>query len=94
MWEVAERFRVKIGGITFINCKTLIDYKGQSLFNLRRHEDGYLGIDFDIYDDKGNRIARVVRNEIYKGDPDRYTIEGTADTYILTDKESGDKICE
>ena len=47
-WIVPEHFKVILGGNTYIDCPILIDYKGQSLFELRRSAtDGYLGISFD-----------------------------------------------
>lgn len=96
MWEVAENYRVRIGGNTYINCGQLIVFRGQPLFNLRRNDDGYLGIDFDIYNAQGRKIATVKRNEIYYGgkDKDRYQIEGTANRYTLTDTKTGQIICD
>jgi hypothetical protein len=38
----------------------LVDYKGSSLFTVKRREsDGLLGIDFDVYDPKGKKVATV-----------------------------------
>lgn len=94
MWEVAERFRVRIGGNTYINTPNLVCHKGKPLFSLRRHEDGYLGIDFEIYDHKGTRVATVRRNEIYEGDKDSYAIDGSLNRYVLTERATGDVICD
>lgn len=96
MWEVAENYQVRIGGNTYINCGELVVFKGKPLFNLRRTDDGYLGIDFDIYNAEGHKIASVKRNEIYYGgkDKDRYKIDGTANRYTLTDTKTGRVICD
>ncbi len=96
MWEVAERFTVKLGGSTYINCKTLVTFRGEPLFNLRRHDDGYLGIDFDIYNTEGRKIATVRRNEIYYDgkDKDRFHIDGSENRYVLTDTKTGRTICD
>jgi hypothetical protein len=96
MWEVEDRFKVKIGGITFINVPNLVDYKGESLFTLKRHEDGYLGIYFDIYNPKGYKIATVKRNEIYYGgkEKDRYKIDGSANRWVFSERATGIVICD
>lgn len=96
MWQVAEHYRVRLGGNTFIDCGTLVAYRGEPLFNLRRHDDGYLGIDFDIYNAEGKKIATVKRNEVYYGGKkkDRYKIDGSANRYILTDTKTGKVICD
>ena len=56
MWEVSKDFKVKLGGNYFINTPNLIVEKGISLFRLFRREDGFLGIDFDIYNSKGTKL--------------------------------------
>jgi hypothetical protein len=95
MWEVEDRFRIKIGGVTFINVPTLVAYKGESLFTLKRHdENGYLGIYFDIYDDQGKHIASVKRNEIYYGDKDAYQIDGSMNRYVFSERKSGKVLCD
>ena len=58
MWKVEDRFRVKLGGNTYINTPRLIVYKGTPLFQLGRSEsDGMLGIDFDVFDAAGQRVC-------------------------------------
>jgi hypothetical protein len=94
MWEVAQNYRVRLGGNTYINCRQLVSFQGKPLFNLRRHEDGYLGIDFDIYDAQGNRVAAVKRNEIYLGNKQDYAIEGIANRYTITHRKTGRLICD
>jgi hypothetical protein len=94
MWQVEDHYHVKIGSNTYIDNKILIAFRGVSLFNLRRHDDGYLGIDFDIYDQAGKRLATVRRNEIYFGDKDAYQIDGSANRYVLTEKATGRIICD
>jgi hypothetical protein len=43
-WQVPDHFKVMIGGNTYIDCPTIINYKGQSLFELRRSDNGFLGM--------------------------------------------------
>ena len=95
MWEIEDKFKVRIGGNTYIDTPNIIVYKGQSLFALKRHsENGYLGIYFEIYDANGKHVASVKRNEIYFGDKNAYTIEGSMDRYILTERSSGRVVCD
>jgi hypothetical protein len=95
MWEVEDRFHVRIGGNTYINCDAIVAYKGQSLFTLRRHDDnGYLGIYFEIYDAKGKHIASVKRNEIYYPDKDAYKIDGSEDRYVFSEVATGRVLCD
>src|SRR5260370_18608087 len=95
MWEVEDNFRIRLGGNTYINTRTLVAFRGEPLFNLRRHDKtGYLGIDFEIYDAQGQRIATVRRNEIYYGDKDRYQIDGSLNRYRFSERESGLLICD
>jgi hypothetical protein len=94
MWNIAEHFKVRLGGVTFIDVPNLVDYKGSPLFTLKRHDDtGYLGIYFEIYDERGKRVASVKRNEIYFGDKDAYQIVGSSTTYELSERKSGVAIC-
>lgn len=95
MWEVEDRFKVRLGGNTYINVESLVDYKGESLFTLKRHDDnGYLGIYFNIYDASGNRVASVRRNEIYADDKDAYELTTSMTRYTLTERASGRVICD
>src|SRR5258706_2803009 len=95
MWEVETRFTVRLGGNTYINTPVLVAYKGESLFTVKRHDEtGYLGIYFEIYDVNGKHIASVKRNEIYSGDKDKYTIEGSINRYIFRERESGRVLCD
>ena len=65
MTTVTDRFRVKIGGCYFINCRDLIVAHGESLFRIhRRDDDGILLVDFDIYDAKGAKLATVRNGSI------------------------------
>jgi hypothetical protein len=53
MWRVTDKFRVVLGGNTYVNVRDLVVCQGKSLFTLRRSDDGVLGIDFDIYGPDG-----------------------------------------
>lgn len=94
-WYVEEQFKVVLGGNTFINTPNLIVYKDKPLFRIERREsDGQLGIDFDIFDEEGQRAATVRRSNIVQGDEDKYAIIRAADHYVLTHKASSRVICD
>ena len=84
MWAVEDHFRVVIGGNTYIGVPNLVAYKGQTLFTMKRADNGELGIYFELYDANGAHIASVKRNQIYPsaGQKELYSIEGTADEFV------------
>jgi hypothetical protein len=95
MWHVEDKFRVIIGGNTYINIPNIVVYKGESLFTLKRREkDGQLGIDFDIFDKKGHRIATMRGNRIVQGNEDDYEMIRELDRYAVVEKSSGRVICD
>ena len=94
-WIVPEHFKVIIGGNTYIDCPVIIDYKGQSLFELRRSDtDGYLGINFDLYGSEGKRVG-TVRNALFVPPvPEGYSVQFGANHYTLTEDATGRVICD
>ena len=95
MWHVEDSFRVIIGGNTYINVTNLVVYKGTSLFTLKRREsDGQLGIDFDVFDRHGARVATVRANRIVQGNEEDYEIVREPDRYAVIEKATANVICE
>jgi len=99
MWYVEDHFRVKLGGVTYIDVGTLIllaypDGQTKSLFDLKRSDSNGLEIYFDIFDEHGERVAAVRRNQIYYGDKDKYESTESMDRYIMTEKSTGRTICD
>ena len=95
MWSVPQSFKVKLGGNYFVDCDSLIDFRGSSLFTLkRRDEDGLLGIDFDIYDAKKKKVATVRRGTVVDGDRESYQITHEPHHYVVREKNTGRVICE
>ena len=90
MWKVEEEFSIHLGGNTYINTPNLIVYQGKSIFQVRREEDdGTLGIDFDVFDSKGQRIATFKKGIVVQGDEANYKIETGHETYSVTESSSG-----
>jgi len=94
MWHVENEFKVVIGGNTYINTPNIIVYKGTSLFTVRRSDDGLLGIDFDVFNKQGNRIATIKKGVIVQGNQDEYIITTGMDRYTLTEKKTNTVICD
>ena len=90
MWKVEHQFAVRLGGNTYINTPNLVVYKGTPVFRIRRNDDdGMLGIDFDVFDGKGQRIATFVKGVVVQGDEANYQIESGHDAYSVTERSSG-----
>lgn len=95
MWYKEDNFKVKIGGNFYINTPKIIVYKGDSLFSIVRAErTDLLGINFKIYNQKGEKIASVKQGRIYEGDKELYTVIIEQDRYALIEKATDRVICD
>lgn len=89
MWKIETEFSVRLGGNTYINTPDLIVFKGESLFRIRRGDDGMLGIDFDVFDADGKRVAKFAKNVVLTGDAAKYLVESSHDSYAVTERKTG-----
>ena len=90
MWEIAKNFKVKIGGNYFIDCGCLISYDDECLFTIKRREsDGRIGIDFDVYDESGKKVATIRNSNVVDGDPKAYEISHEATCKKVVEKSTG-----
>ncbi|WP_140637461.1 hypothetical protein [Methylibium rhizosphaerae] len=48
-----------------------------------------LGIDFDVFDAKGQRVATFAKGVVVQGDQANYQIDGSHDAYSVTERSSG-----
>jgi len=95
MWHVDRNCKVKLGGNFYINVERLVDYKGSSLFTVKRREsDGLLGIDFDVYDPKGKKVATVRHGTVVAGDAQNYEITHDPQHYTVKEKSTGRVVCD
>jgi hypothetical protein len=95
MWQMEDTFKVKIGGNYYINTPNIVSFKGTPLFTLKRREnDWLLGIDFDIYDKNGARVATVRHGNVVQGNEEDYEIKRLADHYIVTERKTKRVICD
>jgi hypothetical protein len=94
-WTVPEKYVVIIGGNKYINCATIIDYKGQHVFELHRStSDGYLGIDCDLHAKTGQRIGTVRNGVFVPPVPPGYSVHEGPDHYTLTENTTGRVVCD
>lgn len=90
MWQVESKFAVRLGGNTYINTPNLIVCNGTPVFRIRRNDDdGMLGVDFDVFDSKGQRIAPFAKGVVVQGDQANYQIHSGHDVYSVTERSTG-----
>ena len=89
MWKVETEFAVRLGGNTYINTPNLVVFKGTPVFRIRRSDDGMLGIDFDVFDAKGQRVATFAKGVVVQGDQANYQIDSGHDSYTVTERSTG-----
>jgi hypothetical protein len=97
MWFLEKKFKIIIGGNTYIDVPDLVVYKGETLFTLKRHDrNGELGIYFELYEASGVHIASVKRNQIYPTgrQGELYRLHGSADEYVLLRTDTGQNVCQ
>ena len=90
MWKVEKEFSIRLGGNTYIDTPNLIVYKGTSIFQVRRSDqDGILGIDFDVFDVSGKRVATFKKGVVVQGDGENYAIESSHEAYSVKETSTG-----
>ena len=90
MWLKEREFKIRLGGNTYINVPTLIAFRSEALFTVHRQEEsGQLGIDCEVYDAGGNKVASIRRNNICVGDAQSFEVTRSDDRISLTDKRTG-----
>ncbi|MGF1484118.1 MAG: hypothetical protein ACFBZ8_07125 [Opitutales bacterium] len=58
MWYLENDFVVKLGGTLFLNCQSLVDHRGETLFTLRKNRtDNFLEVDLQVFDRNEYRTA-------------------------------------
>ena len=88
---IESEFKVRWGGNSFVNCSSLVSYGAsvESLFRLYRCENLDLGIDFDVYDARGAKVATIRRSNIVDGDASAYELTHAATVKTVVERISG-----
>ena len=86
---------LNIGSNIIRNTSGILSVQGKEQVSLEIGErDGQLLLNMDIYDSKGNHIAKLHRNAWVFNDKDRFEITTSLESLKLTDKNSGNIVVE
>lgn len=88
-WEVADSFRIRFGGNIVVNCGSLVTFNDEPLIRLRRRGDGFLGVDVDVRDPAGTRVATVRNGKVVQGDDRNYEILTSPDEHRVVALDTG-----
>jgi len=89
VWEEAQDYSAKIGGLLYRNVKNPIIVNGKSLITLSRNTDtGILATSMEILDESGYLVCRVVNNDIDSHGEDLIILRGKNRVSAI-DKKSG-----
>jgi hypothetical protein len=94
-WQVPERFKIVVGGNTYINTPNIITYRGESIFELQRSDrDGYLGISFDLFGESGERLGTIRNGQFVETPPEGYSLQEEHDHFSLTEDATDRGVCD
>ena len=80
---------VRLGSNTVRDTTGVIEVDGVELVGLELGNDGKALLDLEIYNARGERLAKLRKNEWVVGDKQQFTLLRTADHVSMTDKTSG-----
>lgn len=92
MWQIETKFSVRLGGNTYVDTPNLVTFRGNPIFRIRRGDDGMLGIDFEVFDAGGKRVATFAKGVVVSGDEANYQITTGHEAYSVTDRATGQVI--
>ncbi len=84
---------VKIGSSYYLNCKHIISFKDQDVFTVNYANDSEIKINFDVFNDKGEKVASVEDSKLKEGNAEFYTIKSTAVEYSFVEKATSRIVC-
>lgn len=78
---------INLGTNKFINCGTALLLRGEEVFHLREGENtDQLLVDFDLYNQKDERLLRVKKNQVVHAAPG-YAVRVEAKKVTVTDEQ-------
>jgi hypothetical protein len=93
-WNETDEYSAMIGGILYRNVHTPFLVNGKSLMQFSRNVDsGELGVSFELKDEKGNVLSKVVNNAVKEVDDAFAVLEGQNRVSIIH-KERGQVILD
>jgi hypothetical protein len=88
--KAVGNYIARIGGIIYKNVEDPIIFNGASLLGLTRNtSDGELGVNLDLKDESGNKIAAITDGNVSEIDSEKYTIIEGQDRFAVVEKASG-----
>ncbi|HEX9758553.1 MAG TPA: hypothetical protein VGB26_12280 [Nitrospiria bacterium] len=95
LWEPANSYSAKIGGIYYRNVTNPIEYKGIPLISLAKNpETGELAATFKLLGPNKSPIAQIKNNSINLKDKNNYTILSGFKRTSIVEKKTGRVVCE
>lgn len=94
-WIIESEYVIKLGGNYFQNCEHILTYDDEPVFTIKRREnDSRLGVDFEIRDEQGHRVATVRGGNVVQRDVNAYDVHHGAERQRMTEKTTGRVVYE
>ncbi|MBK8500093.1 MAG: hypothetical protein IPL52_15040 [Flavobacteriales bacterium] len=82
-----------LGGCYFINCKSLISYRGQDICTFADWNDPIASVGLDVYGATHKLEAQVKDGKLVLGSATRFKLKSSATEFSLTDGSTDRVIC-
>lgn len=82
-----------LGGCYFINCKSLISYRGQDICTFADWFDPIASVGLDVYSADHTLEARVQNGKLVLGSASRFKLKSSATEFSLVDGSTDRIIC-
>lgn len=83
----------RLGGSWFINCKSLVTYKGQDVVTFTDWSAPIATVNLDVYGSSHKLEAQVRGGKLVKGSPDRFKLKSSSAEFSFIDGTSDRVIC-
>ncbi len=88
--KTVGNYIARIGGIIYKNVENPIIFNGVPLLSFTRNtSDGELGVNLDLKDESGNRIAAIAGGSVSEVVSEKYKIIEAQDRFAVVEKASG-----
>ncbi len=78
----------KIGSNYYLNCKHIITFDGQDVFTIKNSVESEILINFDVFSEKGEKIASVASSKMVAGETELFTLKSTDSDFSFVEKSS------
>lgn len=91
--QIDSSCAVKVGSNYYINCKRIISFQGQAVFTIKDVSSNSIHINFDVFSNKGAKLATVQDGKLVEGDNEDYAIKSTDNEFSFIEKRTNRIIC-